>query len=651
MNAFQRWFVRIAASVAPPLGRVLQSAGGTVERLSDQNLMLRTMLDDRRGQLESMITDYREAIALAGGGWMARGQAAVSESAPSSRDTTAVVQCKERLAELELALEDRGWKRQLAIAEWEFSRYGIQQIILISRLYFIKNPLIQRGIKISSYYVFGRGFEVSSSDEDANEILQDFFKDPRNLPELSQRALVQKEESRHTDGNIFWAFFTSPDDGQVIVRTIDALEIEEVITDPNDNAVPWYYHRRWTQQAFDTTTGTLVPSQQEGWYLAMGYAGPKVTEIKGKPVMTDTGGMPIPLLHDKCGSLNKWHFGVPIVYAAIDWARAYKALLEDWCTIQRALARFAWQVETEGGRPAIAALKQALNTTLGNDGTSIEQNPTPTVASTWVSGPGTKMTPVKTSGAQVSPEEGRRLMLMVAAAFGLPETFFGDASTGSLATAQSLDRPTELKFLEAQERWREILQLIGQYVLDRSLKAPGGKLREARAKKPAKKPVTIDVKFPSILEHDIGQRINAIVSAMTLSGFETTGIDEKTGVGLLLSELGVEDVQTVLDAMYPEDEYDPDRTAEDTAQVAPPPGPPGAAPAPGVPAETSADQTPGGQQGAPPGEKRPPSRINPATGMKERRIVTSEAALVRGVAELRRALVALQEREARLAKK
>jgi hypothetical protein len=37
---------------------------------------------------------------------------------------------------------------------------------------------------------------------------------------------------------------------------------------------------------------------------------------------------------------------------------------------------------------------------------------------------------------------------------------------------------------------------------------------------------------------------------------EATGIDERTAIGLLLAELGVEDWQKVLEAMYPMDQYE-----------------------------------------------------------------------------------------------
>lgn len=629
MNAAQRFVIRLAARIAPPLGKLLASAGGTVERLYEQNQMYRERLSDEQSLILQEINEYREAMAMAGGGWSPRVRESavdVSYTIRKESDSLAVVHCKERLAELELALEDRGWKRQLALAATEFSRYGIQQIILISRLYFIKHPLIKRGVQVSADYVFGRGFEVSSPDETANEILQAFFNDPRNANELSHTALVRKEECLHTDGNLFWSFHTAVDDGQTIIRQIDALEIEEIITDPNDQAVPWFYHRRWTQVDFDPNTGLTQPKPMDAWYVDIDYKGPPLKTIKGKPLWKDEGGMLVPVMHLKVDALSKWHFGCPMIYAALDWARAYRHFLEDWATITRQLARFSWQVETQGGIPAIAAFKQTLATTLGNDGTNIETNPAPVTGSAWITGPGNKLAAIKTAGATTEPEQGRRVMLMVAAAFGLPETFFGDASTGSLATAQSLDRPTELKFTQRHEFWREALQRAGQYQLDKSNTAPKGRLREARKDKPGE-PIIIDVKFPSILEHDITSRVTAIVDAMTLNGFETTGIDEKTGVGLLLEELGVEDVQSVLEAMYPEKAkgdglgYEPDRTIPDPEPE--PVDPTGAAP---------------GAKGAPPNAPKPrtahPKRV--AT-QKETAVVT------RAVAELRRALVKLQE--------
>lgn len=532
-----------------------------MERLQEQVTLYRE--DDRERRRETAIRadEIREAIAMQQGMWSG-GQSRLQESIqpPASK---AVVVLKERLADLELALEDRGWRRQIAMSEHEFSRWGIQQIILISRLFRIKNPLIQRGILVSAYYVFGRGVEVTSENETAQEVLDGFLNDPRNQPHIGHSALVAKEAALYTDGNIFWCFHTDVSDGATLIRTIDPIEIDEIICDPDDSSVPWYYHRRWTSQKFDPATGIRNPTIEEAWYVALGYTPDGVTEIKNIPLAKDAAGQLIPILHRKDGALEKWSFGCPRVYAAIDWARASKDLLTDYAGRMRALSRFAWDLETKGGPGAIANFKQAFATTLTNDGSMPEHNPTPESNSTWITGSGTKLSPIRTQGAATGPDEGRRLFHMVYMVFGLGEHFFSDINSGNLATATSLDRPTELKFLNDQEGWREDLKRIGAYVLERSAGAPKGKLREAGKTQSVQ--ATINVNFPPIVEGDVPSLVTAAVSALTLNGYPAIGVDEKTGMKTLLSLLSafsnVEiDVEEVIEKMYPDASYQPDRS-------------------------------------------------------------------------------------------
>ncbi len=626
MNWFQKMLLRLAARFNPKLKRLFASAGGTLERLETEVGLYRDRYSMERREVLSRISEIREAYAMTGAGPMQAGGSKVTESARSGV-------FKEAIAELELALEDRGWKREQALAATEFSRYGIQQIMLISRLYKVKNPLIRRAIEISALYVWGRGYEITSDDPDTNDILQACFQGKPNQPVLSITALMQHEEATWTDGNIFFVACTDEKTGEVIWRTIDPTEIAEIVTDPDDGAIPMLYHRMWSRQVFNPMTGVTEWSPGDEWYPAIQYDPALLPPlVKNKKIRNE------PVYHFKVGGLPKWHFGCPIAYPLIDWARAIRRFLENWATITDALAYFAWNVETVGGAPAIAALKQTFATTLANDGTQIETNPTPTSGGAWISGPGNKITPMKTAGMTTGPEECRRLVLMLCAGSGWPETFFGDASTGSLATAQSLDRPTELKILAAQERWREVLQYLAQYTIDRSAMSPGGKLHEARkAKKPAKEP-TITVSFPAVLEHDISKMVSAIVEAATLNGFEATGIDERTAVGLLLAELGVEDWQTVLEAMYPMDQYEDvqDRTEllaidRENAINAPPPPPPVQPGSPGT-------EGPAGAAPHPPGPRKPhPKR----TGG------TQEAAkLDRAVKALLKASEALRTRRA-----
>jgi len=594
--------------------------------------------EDHQAAVLERRAEYAEALSMYGAGpWQPTGvtvtEAGRIDAAPGSTS----VMLKERFWELELALEDRGWQRQLAMAQTEFSRYGIQQIILICRLYFIKNPLVRRGVELCADYVFGRSFQVSSDDEDTNTAIEEFLE--ANKKQLGPVGLLAKERTLKTDGNLFWAFFTDQATGMVTVQTIDAVEIEDIVTNPDNSDEAWFFKRRWIQSVFDPNTGQTAQVAKVCWYVAFGYdSNAKAFGPEQNEVARQAGGEPVYVLQVKVGGLEKWRFGCPEVYPMIDWVRAYKHYLEDWCTLQRAFARFSWDVETKGGAGAIANLKQSLATTLANGGTWWEQNPPPVAGSAFVSGPGTKLTPVRTP--QNNPEAARRVAMMACSAIGLPETMLlGDATTGSLATAVSLDRPTELKFTQRQELWREVLQTIVGYAIQRSAKAPKGKLREARAAK-AKQPdaktakdgaQTVKVTFPAVLEHDITQRVAAIAEAMTLNGFECTGIDLRVGCRLLLEELGVEEAPTVIEAMFPEDEYNilVDRTPELKAEqeMALNPPMPGMAGPPGLPAPPKTPQP------------RNPRAQKVGAGLPSV-AKASEAQLARAVSVLKRALEA-----------
>ena len=600
-------------------------------------------------QKKEKYSEVSEALQMIGGGsWLPPGRTITAKTAESLREAGApagVVRCVEQLWDLELALEDRGWVRELNLANFEFSLFGIHRIIALCRLYKIKNPLIRRGVELSGFYVFGRGFSISCEDEAADRVLQDCLASPENQAEFGHCGMVAKEEAMWTDGNIFLVYFRDQKIGDLIFRTFDPIEIVQIITDPDDVSKEILYQRRWMSQAFNVHSGTVTPKAEEAWYPASGYEPadqPQTMGVSNAPVYWDR-----PIIHHKAGGLAKWHWGVPLAYPAIDYARAFRTLIDNWCSIQAAMTRFAWQVETQGGIPAIAALKQSFATTLAiGDGGQPEQNPPPVTASTWISGPGNKLQMSKTSGMVDSPDVGRRVALMVYMVFGFPETMWGDASVGTLATAASLDRPTELKIADAQERAREFIQRVGKVILEESERAPSGKLSEAKRKTgKAVKDVEIKVTFPSILEHDIASQINAIVSAMTLNGFEPTGIDTKLGIGLLLQELQVENWQEVLELMYPEDQYDDlmDRTEilahQQEMELAPPPMPtvPGAGGQTGAPAPTPAKTAPG--QPAAPQQPKPKSA-------KPKRSAAQESAMIaRAVASLNNAAKLLEARK------
>lgn len=473
------------------------------------------------------------------------------------------VQLRERIAELEFAAEDSEW---LLLgtggdSHFEFSRRYITTLTRLARLTYLKNPIVGRGVRVKADYVFGRQVSIKAKDEDINAVIQAFLDDPRNQNEFtSQAARIEKERELQTDGNIFFVLIPHMQTGAVRIRSLDVDEITDIITNPDDRKEAWYYKREYTAQEYNFDRGEYVTAKRTAYYRDWRYA-PKAERktIGEAPVIEGQY-----IYHIKVGGFSNWKFGISEIYSAIDWSKAYKTFLENWSTIVAAYARFAFKVTTTGGKPAVQAATKRLSTTAST--TSGENNPKPTTASTFVSQEGTSIDPIRTAGATTSADDGRRLLLMVCAAFGLPETFFGDVSVGTLATAESLDRPTELMIANRQVLWIDIYHDILAYVLDQAVLAIDGPLRafaDISVNEYGDQVVIfdkdtidthIDIDFPGIVEVSTKDKIGAIVSGATFDGKTPSILNDKRMLArMILQELGENDIDELIDAMYNED--------------------------------------------------------------------------------------------------
>src|SRR5205823_2490280 len=122
---------------------------------------------------------------------------------------------------------DTGWTKMSAEGHREFSRHGLQRLIDLARLSFLKNPLIRRAVEIQAFYVFALGLNISAKHETVNDLVQAFLDDPQNQVELtSPDARKLKEIELQVTGNLFFVFFTNVATGRVRMRTIPVEEIQ-----------------------------------------------------------------------------------------------------------------------------------------------------------------------------------------------------------------------------------------------------------------------------------------------------------------------------------------------------------------------------------------------------------------------------------------
>ncbi len=501
---------------------------------------------------------------------------------------------RERLAELELALEDIGWVRMAAFGEQEFSRSGLDRMVRICRLMALKNPLIQRSINVQAYYVWALGLSIKAAHHEIDNVIQDYLDEKRNKKELvSTQAREYKERELSTTGNLYLAHFVNFSTGKVRTRSFPYEEIVEVIKNPDDDKEPLYYKRTWQERYFNpmapapaepAMSSGFTPSQPGGMrggrirtaYYAdfQNVRGQHPAHINGIEVIQN-----VYIQHVKDGGFEHWDFGVPWVYAGVDWAKAYKEFLEDTASIWRAYKRFAVQLKTKGGKKGVQKAKDKLNSTLSTD--MIERKPAPASGSIFVGADGKELSVIRTAGATTSPSDARQLLLMVCAAAGLPETFYGDVQTGNLATAKSLDRPTELKFIMRQSLWKEIFSDTLDFVIDQAASAINGPILGEVAEndwgeldvvmpidEDTGEPISRDINFtwPPILQHDVGETVSAIATANTLGTNSLQGtMDKRTLSTLMLSALpGVTNVAEIVERLYPDDAGEEPATSQAT---------------------------------------------------------------------------------------
>jgi len=478
---------------------------------------------------------------------------------------------QERIVELELALDDVGYERiGDSNFDKQFTKASIDKIAAMARVYWLKNPLIKRAVATQANYVFGQGVDVVAADEDVQTVVDAFMEDSKNRAELTgEQAMLTKETELQVTSNLFFTFFTDPLNGATRVRTIPLSEITRIIYNPDDSKEPWYYYRQWQQPK---EPGSQKYEMHQAMYPDINYMpkGGLPKHFNGIEVMALN-----PVYHVKTNCLSDMEYGVSEIYAAIDWAKAYKDFLEDWYTIVKSLSKFAWKATSKSGATGMAQAKQVLEGAINGGSNPMNSDLPGQAAQVWMSSDNFDLAPMPKSGATVAVDDGRRALLMVCAATGIYEHYFGDPSTGNLATAKAMEQPMLLMFQERQELWTDVFNTILGYVINQSALKPGGKLRGVMSFNDYGESYvdmgdtdrSVDVKFPPILQEDVNERIDAIVKSVTLSGQTPANtIDLKTATTQMLTALG-EDTD-IVDKLFPDDPKSWDEVEEEKQQKA-----------------------------------------------------------------------------------
>jgi hypothetical protein len=167
-----------------------------------------------------------------------------------------------------------------------------------------------------------------------------------------------------------------------------------------------------------------------------------------------------------------------------------------------------------------------------------EHHKTPTAAINVEAEGGDELAPMERSGGLSNAILGgiRQQKLGMCSGTGLPETYFGDASTGNLATATSMELPV----LKIMEQWQQFWVDVYETIFDFYLSFNEDKTKNIEDK-------TIEIQFPDIIKENLPTLITAISQGM-VSG----AIPEKLATQDILTALGHKDIDKILEEFYPQ---------------------------------------------------------------------------------------------------
>ncbi|MCJ7829329.1 MAG: hypothetical protein MUP81_06285 [Dehalococcoidia bacterium] len=419
--------------------------------------------------------------------------------------------------ERELALEDKGWIN-LTFTGYDPISPALRTVyIKQSRLYHVRDPLAAQGIRIWTDYTFGPAGMTWEVDEEENKatknVLDAFWYSRNNTPILGSRGQRKCSQKLLVDGEIFFAIFLGP---QSTIRTIDPLEITEIVTDPEDKEKPMFFKRSWSD---------AQSRPHLDYYRSMFNIKNEATKDSlGKNIkMTDKA-----IVYHLAFNTTSQR-GNPLLLPALDWIKQYRRFLAARVGMMLARSRFAYRKQVKGGQAAVDTVKAAF------------QDKTPEAGAILVENQAVGMEPIQTpQDAKNAYDDARMIKLQVCAALGIPEQYFGDIATGNLATAKTVELPMLKMFQSYQSVWSDAFQDIFDIVLEYN-RIPEDQWY-------------VDKDFPAIAPEDIFAAASAIVQMVTaFPEFQSAPEVQQQA----LIALGINDPSQVLDALAKEGRKDP----------------------------------------------------------------------------------------------
>ena len=412
---------------------------------------------------------------------------------------------------LELMRDEAGWLRLMNSQDGmiELDSETRSKIVKVSRRYWHRDPMSKQAVRLWTAYSLGTGMSFKAEKDLDQDLLETYTRDRANRKMFN--ALGQQKSSNRVlvDGEVFFIFFTK-DDSTDVMRRLEPLHVVELIPDPKDDE---------TIVAYVRDQGVPNKRQYIRDWAAQDFDFSGIKDKMGKLVTPEDD---VFIYHAAFDTLQ--HRGNPLLATVCDWAKELRRFMESRIALVQALSRFAHKVKIQGGNTALTGLKDQLASTLTSSGQD-EDNPPPASGSTWLENLNATMSSMpRQTGSSGARDDADLIKLQFSAGTAIMLHYFGDPSTGNLATSTAMELPMLKVFMMYQQFWTDVYRDIFRIILDDD---------EA----------IIDIDWPPIIEKDLDILFKALANVNAM--YPDLMKQQEVQV-MVLSALGLNNVSEII---------------------------------------------------------------------------------------------------------
>lgn len=375
-----------------------------------------------------------------------------------------------------------GWRKLSGDATRDLAPMTQERMQKLAVFLWESNLLANRIIELPVAYTLAEGVDVSVADDQVNECVQKFWRDPINQMDIK---LISKVRQLSLFGEQCYPTFVNDVSGHVRLGYLDPANIQEVVTDPDNPEQPILVITKRDKKGRYRKYRVIVNGDDKELFTE------RTANIRAAPDIEGDA------FYFNVNSLSNGSRGRSDLLAQADWLDAYDQFLFGEIDRSAFLRAFVWDVTLTGATPEEVKTRSRSITA-------------PSPGSVRVHNDAEKWEAVSPSlSASDSSEQARLLRNHILGGSTLPEHWYGGGGDVNRAVGAEMGDPTYKMFTMRQTFVSYMLTQIIAYQIRQRV------LAETKQEPDLFDPqYTFSVQFPDMVARDVSKYASALQSVV-----------------------------------------------------------------------------------------------------------------------------------------